>query len=155
MHAEALYTGIVKQAATRGVSRLIGIGSTLVVQQSLLQKHVGSMQIECYESTEIFLQHSSLNQFRDEYILLKGARIFSFERISQWLEQKVHQTVMEVNLTAMAHNLKAYQQHLLPSTKLMAMVKAFSYGSGSAEVARLLQFQKIDYLAVAYADEGV
>ncbi|TDO28760.1 bifunctional UDP-N-acetylmuramoyl-tripeptide:D-alanyl-D-alanine ligase/alanine racemase [Sediminibacterium goheungense] len=154
-HADELYAGIVKQAATRGISRLIGIGTTLVSQQSLLQKKAAGMLVECYESTAFFLQHASLNQFRDEYILLKGARIFSFERISQWLEQKVHQTVMEVNLTAMAHNLKAYQQHLRPSTKLMAMVKAFSYGSGSAEVARLLQFQKIDYLAVAYADEGV
>ena len=67
----------------------------------------------------------------------------------------MHQTVMEINLTAMIHNLKEYQQQLKPSTKLMAMVKAFSYGSGSAEVARMLQFHKVDYLAVAYADEGV
>jgi alanine racemase len=62
---------------------------------------------------------------------------------------------MEINLTAMLHNLKSYQQKLQPRTKVMAMVKAFSYGSGSVEVARLLEFHKVDYLAVAYADEGV
>jgi alanine racemase len=150
-----LYAGVVQQLVKRGVNRLIGIGSEILSQEPMLKKITGDIQIDCYDSTQTFLQTASLNQFRDEYILLKGARIFSFERISQWLEQKVHQTVMEVNLTAMAHNLKAYQQHLKPSTRLMAMVKAFSYGSGTAEVARILQFHKIDYLAVAYADEGV
>ncbi|MFZ6024224.1 MAG: bifunctional UDP-N-acetylmuramoyl-tripeptide:D-alanyl-D-alanine ligase/alanine racemase [Bacteroidota bacterium] len=153
--ADTLYTGILKQLVKRGVNRLIGIGSAMMAQESILKKMGADVQIDCYDSTQAFLQTASLNQFRDEYILLKGARIFSFERISQWLEQKVHQTVMEVNLTAMAHNLKAYQQRLKPSTRLMAMVKAFSYGSGTAEVARILQFHKIDYLAVAYADEGV
>jgi alanine racemase len=152
---EELYPAIVQQLAKRGVSRLIGIGSAITTQQTALANNAADIQIDCYDSTQTFLQTASLNQFRDEYILLKGARVFSFERISQWLEQKVHQTVMEVNLTAMAHNLKAYQQFLAPSTRLMAMVKAFSYGSGTAEVARILQFHKIDYLAVAYADEGV
>jgi alanine racemase len=108
-----------------------------------------------FASVEDFFHRVTQQQFRDEYILLKGARVFELERISAWLEQKVHQTVMEINLSAMVHNLKVYQQHLHPSTRLMAMVKAFSYGSGSDEVARLLQFHKVDYLAVAYADEGV
>jgi alanine racemase len=71
------------------------------------------------------------------------------------LEQKVHQTVLEINLNAIAHNLKEYQKHLQPSTKIMAMVKAFAYGSGSAEIAGILQYHKVDYLGVAYADEGV
>src|SRR4029078_10625707 len=71
------------------------------------------------------------------------------------LEEKLHQTVLEINLNAVAHNLRAYQQLLRPGVKLMAMVKAFSYGSGSFEIANLLQFHKVDYLAVAYADEGV
>lgn len=153
--AEELYTGILRQLMKRGVNRLIGIGSAITAQHPILEKITEAVQIDCYESTQTFLQTALLNQFRDEYILLKGARVFSFERISQWLEQKVHQTVMEVNLTAMVHNLKAYQQFLSPSTRLMAMVKAFSYGSGTAEVARILQFHKVDYLAVAYADEGV
>ncbi len=88
-------------------------------------------------------------------ILLKGARHFEFERISRRLEERIHQTLMEINLNAMAHNLKVYQGLLNPSTKIMAMVKAFGYGSGSAEVASVLQFNHVDYLAVAYADEGV
>ena len=87
--------------------------------------------------------------------MLKGARLFEFEQISHLLEQKVHQTVLEINLDAITHNLKAYQRQLQPGVKLMAMVKAFSYGSGSFEIANLLQFHKVDYLAVAYADEGV
>jgi alanine racemase len=73
----------------------------------------------------------------------------------QQLEQKVHQTVMEINLNSIVHNLKAYQAHLLPTTKVMAMVKAFAYGSGAAEIAGILQYQHADYLGVAYADEGV
>lgn len=153
--ADQLYPQIIQQLVQRGVNRVIGIGSVISAQQKKLESFYTDIQIDLYESTQSFLQTALLNQFRDEYILLKGARVFSFERISQWLEQKVHQTVMEVNLTAMIHNLKAYQQHLQPSTKVMAMVKAFSYGSGTAEVARILQFHKIDYLAVAYADEGV
>jgi Alr-MurF fusion protein len=158
--AKELYPFIVQQLCNRGVNRLIGIGSIITAHRSIIETTIREisgaiLQTSFYESTEQFLQTASLNQFKEEYILLKGARVFSFERISQWLEQKVHQTVMEVNLTAMVHNLKAYQQHLQPSTKLMAMVKAFSYGSGTAEVARILQFHKVDYLAVAYADEGV
>ncbi len=85
----------------------------------------------------------------------KGARVFELEEIGRLLEQKVHQTLLEIDLNAVAHNLKQYQQLLRPETKLMGMVKAFSYGSGSFEVANVLQFHKIDYLAVAYADEGV
>ena len=100
-------------------------------------------------------QTITTHSFKDEYILLKGGRAFNFERISKWLQQKTHQTVMEINLTALVHNLKEYQKHILPTTKTMAMVKAFSYGSGSAEIARVLQFHKVDYLAVAYADEGI
>src|SRR5204863_628660 len=88
-------------------------------------------------------------------ILLKGARVFEFEQLLPLLEQKVHQTVLEINLSAMLHNLQQYQQAVKPSTKIMAMVKAFSYGSGSFEIANLLQFHKVDYLAVAYADEGI
>lgn len=154
-----LYPMIIEKLERRGVQKFIGIGPVVSSYQNsleeLVQRSKNKTAISCYLSTTDFLARASLNQFRDEYVLLKGARIFSFERISQWLEQKVHQTVMEVNLTAMIHNLKVYQRFLQPSTKLMAMVKAFSYGSGSAEVARVLQFHKIDYLAVAYADEGV
>lgn len=157
---ELLYANVMKKISLRGVQNFIGIGPAIsaylkTMQETEEDRMNQKPKISSYISTAAFLEKASLNQFRDEYILLKGARIFSFEQISQWLEQKVHQTVLEVNLTAMIHNLKAYQQQLHPSTKLMAMVKAFSYGSGSAEVARILQFHKIDYLAVAYTDEGV
>jgi alanine racemase len=97
---------------------------------------------------------SSLH-FNDETILLKGARIFRFEKISHALEQKMHETILEINLNALRNNLKQYNQLLNKEVKLMAMVKAFSYGSGSYEIASLLQHANVDYLAVAYADEGV
>jgi alanine racemase len=101
------------------------------------------------------LKHLDSPSFQNEVILLKGARKFRFEVIGKFLEKKVHETVLEINLNAIAHNLKVYQSLLKPETKIMAMVKAFSYGSGSFEIANALQFHRVDYLAVAYADEGV
>jgi alanine racemase len=148
-----LYQSIAEQLKARGIGRLIGIGPGISRYGKLFTQE--GIPTTLYPSTGAFLQQAGTQQFRDEYILLKGARVFEFEKISHWLEQKVHQTVMEINLSAMARNLKTYQQHLRPSTKMMAMVKAFSYGSGSAEVASVLQFHKVDWLAVAYADEGV
>ena len=150
---EVLYKQVAAELQQRNIHRLIAIGEQLHQHQQLFDKAVA--QTTFFLSVEDFLQQTTTHHFKDEFILLKGARVFAFERISKWLEQKVHQTVMEINLSAMAHNLKAYQNYLQPSTKLMAMVKAFSYGSGTAEVARLLQFHKVDYLAVAYADEGI
>jgi Alr-MurF fusion protein len=86
---------------------------------------------------------------------LKGARMFGFERISKALQQKAHETVLEINLNALVHNLNYYRSRLKPETRIMVMVKAFSYGSGSFEISNILQFHRADYLAVAYADEGV
>lgn len=91
----------------------------------------------------------------NESILIKGSRRFEFEKIAKRLQERIHQTVMEINLNSLVHNLKVYQSLLNKKTKTMAMVKAFSYGSGSFEVANKMQFEGIDYLAVAYADEGV
>ncbi len=158
MREEALYNLVATELEQRNIHRLIGIGKNITAHQDVLKEAIPVTSF--FGSTDEFLEahatHSSTEpKFHNEFILLKGARVFSFERISSWLEQKVHQTVMEINLTSMVHNLKQYQEKLLPTTKLMAMVKAFSYGSGSVEVARLLQFYKVDYLAVAYADEGV
>jgi alanine racemase len=115
----------------------------------------GIRETEFFNSTAEFLQKFPAMHFYNESILLKGARLFEFEQISHLLEEKVHQTVLEINLNAITHNLNTYQQLLNPGVKLMAMVKAFSYGSGGFEIANLLQFHKVDYLAVAYADEGV
>ena len=86
---------------------------------------------------------------------MKGARLFGFEKISKVLQQKAHETVLEINLNSIIHNLNYYRSRLKPQTKIMAMVKATSYGSGSFEVANILQFHHVDYLAVAYSDEGV
>ncbi len=149
---ETLYQQIAIECKHRNIQRLIGIGETIFKYKTAFNS---IPQTEFFISTDSFLTQQSTHQFKNEFILLKGARIFSFERINNWLEQKVHQTVLEINLSAIAHNLKEYQKHLLPSTKLMAMVKAFSYGSGNAEIARVLQFHKVDYLAVAYTDEGI
>ncbi|MEK7255226.1 MAG: alanine racemase, partial [Bacteroidota bacterium] len=108
-----------------------------------------------FKTTAEFLEALPRLTFQNETILLKGARRFEFERIANRLSTKVHQTTLEINLGALLHNLRVYQSCLQPGTKMMAMVKASAYGSGSEEVAKLLEFQHVDYLGVAYADEGV
>ena len=147
------YDKVLEALLQRNVDTFIGIGPRLCSLHPFFKEALPHSFF--FPSVEEFIQQFSANRFRDEVILLKGARSFKFERISLLFEQKVHQTVLEVNLTAMIHNLKEYQTYLQPATKVMAMVKAFSYGSGSAEVARILQFQKVDYLSVAYADEAI
>ncbi|MGA3014108.1 MAG: bifunctional UDP-N-acetylmuramoyl-tripeptide:D-alanyl-D-alanine ligase/alanine racemase [Bacteroidales bacterium] len=134
----------------KGISRIIGIGNEI-------SKQAGQFQMEktFLKTTEEFFEWFPLSSLHDEAILLKGARIFGFERISRALQQKSHETILEINLDALVHNLNYYRSKLLPGTKTLAMVKAFSYGSGSFEIANLLQFHRVDYLAVAYADEGV
>ncbi|HVZ25140.1 MAG TPA: alanine racemase, partial [Sediminibacterium sp.] len=151
----AIYRQVAAQLAARSVKRLIGIGPAISRQAEQLISALPGTVCLFYPDTPFFLQALPGLVFREEYILLKGARTFAFERISAQLEEKVHQTVLEINLSAMAHNLKVYRNMLTPTTKLMVMVKAFSYGSGSGEVARLLQFHRVDYLAVAYTDEGI
>jgi Alr-MurF fusion protein len=134
--------------------RLIGVGEQLSAEASLFEKS-GIRDRLFFQDTEAFIQAMPAIGFRDETILLKGARVFGFERIDQMLSLQVHETQLEVNLDAMAQNLQQYQQLLQPATRIMAMVKAFSYGTGGFEIARLLEFHKVDFLGVAYADEGV
>lgn len=148
-----LYPEIATALQQKKVTRFIGIGSHLKNFAPVFEAICPNSSF--YNSTEAYLTAFHSNTFRDETVLIKGARVFSFERISALLEQKAHQTVLEINLNAIIHNLRQYQQLLQPSTKTMAMVKAFSYGSGSYEIANILQFHKVDYLAVAYADEGI
>ena len=148
-----LYMRVANMLYARQISRVITIGSLWAQHQSIIKNKIAVTQH--YKNTDDFVSQFSDTHFKDEAILLKGARAFAFEKIAALLQRKVHQTLMEINLTAMAHNLKQYQQQLKPGVKLMAMVKAFGYGSGGAEVAALVQFHKVDYLAVAYADEGV
>ena len=147
---DELYREIASMLVSRRITRLIGIGRDMV-------HHAGKfpMHKDFFPATDDFLQHFPVSSFQHETILLKGARIFEFEKISQVLQQKAHETVMEVNLDALVHNLNHYRSLLKPGTTVMAMVKAFSYGSGSYEIANVLQFHRVGYLAVAYADEGV
>jgi alanine racemase len=147
---EMLYSEVAAALHDRHVNRLIGIGP-------VISRHQGKFKIpvECYPDTADFLSHFKAESFQNETILVKGARVFEFEKIVALFGKKVHGTVLEVNLDALVHNLNFYRAKLQPETKLMVMVKAFAYGSGSYEIANLLQFHRVDYLAVAYADEGV
>ena len=147
------YIEVISMLQARNIERLITVGEQWILYQQSFKNKIAVTQQ--FNNTNSFIEQFNTNHFRNEAILLKGARIFSFEKIVAQLEKKVHQTVMEVNLNAIVHNLNEYKATLNKGVKLMAMVKAFAYGSGSAEVASLLQFHKIDYLAVAYADEGV
>jgi Alr-MurF fusion protein len=149
-----LYGYIANALKQKKIDRFIGIGPQLYRNRNVFES-VPALETKLYENLDAFRKDFYHLHFHSETILIKGARIFEFEHIVPLLEQKVHQTVLEINLSALLHNLRQYQQALQPSTKLMAMVKAFSYGSGSYEIANLLQFHKVDYLAVAYADEGV
>ncbi|MEO5910645.1 MAG: bifunctional UDP-N-acetylmuramoyl-tripeptide:D-alanyl-D-alanine ligase/alanine racemase, partial [Pelobium sp.] len=148
--ANELYQNVAQLLAHKGVDKFIGIGEELLSHQEYFK-----IKSWFYKSTDDFLENHDRQLFRNETILIKGARQFEFERISQVLTQKVHDTVLEINLNALTHNLNHYKSKLSPGVKLMAMVKAFAYGSGSDEIANLLQHNSVDYLAVAYADEGV
>lgn len=108
-----------------------------------------------FDSTSEFLRNTEAIRFANSTVLVKGARVFGFEQIVKTLQQKVHGTVLEINLDALTHNLNHYRAKLAAGTKTMVMVKAFAYGTGLNEVAKLLQFHRVDYLGVAYADEGV
>jgi Alr-MurF fusion protein len=146
---EVLYAEVGKAIAARGINRFIGIGEHIGRHQHLFP--AGS---DFYGSTDSFLSRLRPDDFHNEVVLVKGARVFAFEKIVQAFQQKVHGTVLEVNLDALVHNLNYYRSRLQPDTKVMVMVKAFAYGSGGYEIANLLQFHRVDYLAVAYADEG-
>ncbi|MGX5818515.1 bifunctional UDP-N-acetylmuramoyl-tripeptide:D-alanyl-D-alanine ligase/alanine racemase [Chitinophaga lutea] len=147
----SLYEEVAGMLEQKGVQKVIGIGKNISREKALFR----NLKSHFYANTEEFLAQVDTSEFQNESILVKGARVFQFERIGKLLEKKAHQTILEINLSAIAHNVKVYQGLLRAGTKLMAMVKAFAYGSGSYEIASLLQFHGVDYLAVAYADEGV
>lgn len=149
-NAAELYAEIAALLRQKKVDRLIGIGRDIATFADLF-----ALETSFYQSTQDFISHLPAIHFANETILIKGARRFGFERISKALTLKIHDTILEINLNALAENLQFYRSKLKPGVKTMAMVKAFSYGSGSFEIANLLQYQKVDYLAVAYADEGI
>ena len=147
---DQLYNEVSTLINQKGINNFIGIGGNLMSQK---QKFAENSKF--YHTTGDFLEHFSKEQFGNETILLKGSRSFEFERILKVFEEKVHETVLEINLNAMVDNLNYFRSKLNSGTRLVAMVKAFSYGSGGSEIANLLQYQRVDYLAVAFADEGV
>ncbi|PDS27087.1 bifunctional UDP-N-acetylmuramoyl-tripeptide:D-alanyl-D-alanine ligase/alanine racemase [Flavobacterium branchiophilum] len=144
-----LYLKVAQLLSGNQITRLIGIGKTIETLKPLFKQSV------FYESTETFLRAIKDMRFQNETILIKGARRFEFEKIVAALEEKTHETVLEINLNAISHNLNYYKTKLKPTTKLMAMVKAFGYGNGGFEIAKLLEHHKVDYLGVAFADEGI
>lgn len=146
---EELYEKVAEIVAAFDLERVIAIGG------ELREFGLKSKQVHYFETTSEFLQAIHQFPWRDRAVLLKGSRYFAFERIDRVLSLKRHETVLEVHLDRLVHNLNFYRSRLRQDQKLMVMVKAFAYGSGSEEVARVLQFHGVDYLAVAYADEGI
>lgn len=151
MAEQELYSQVSALIGQKGITKLIGIGDAL----SRNREQFEGMTTYFYATTEEFLRKHPLSDFESETILLKGARVFGFENIAKMLQRKLHETIMEVNLDAIVNNVNYYRSRIKPTTKLMAMVKASSYGAGKVEVANTLQFNHVDYLTVAYCDEGV
>jgi alanine racemase len=145
-----LYGEVAELVRKAKIDKFIGIGPALTGNSYLF-----SRDSLFYYSTEEFVHRFNADAFKNQTILLKGARKYEFEKIGKLLEQQVHQTVLEVNLDAIAHNINEFRRYLEPGTRIMAMVKAFAYGTGPAEIAGLLEYHRISYLGVAYADEGV
>lgn len=152
MGKEELYERVAQLLKKKKISRLIGLGSEIPVIRQYLPS---GFPCDFFPDSAAFLRSFSPLEFRDAAILIKGARVFQMESIARHLSLQSHNTALEINLDALSQNLAAFKSRLKPETRLMAMVKAAGYGSGSIEVARLLDFHHIDYLGVAYADEGV
>ena len=145
-----LYNSVASLVKQRNVNLFIGIGTAMQKYKPLFPKN--SL---FFTDTSEFIRNFRSLDFNQQIILVKGARKFTFERITSLLEKKVHETVFEINLNAMVHNLNVYRNKLKKGVKLMGMVKAFSYGAGSYEIAKVMEYNRVDYLTVAYADEGV
>lgn len=148
--ADELYQEIALLLKQKKIHRLIGVGKHISAHAVLFE-----LEKNFFKDTDEFLSNVGQLDFNHETILVKGARKFEFERVIKRLAQKIHDTVLEINLNALLSNLQSYKSKLAPGVKTMAMVKAFSYGSGSFEIANLLQHHKVDYLTVAYVDEGI
>ena len=146
---DELYARVSQLIIANKINRVIGIGETI--------SNYKTKFINCgtFKSTDDFIEAFDSLTFENETLLVKGARSFGFEKIVTLLEQKTHETVLEINLNAISHNLSYYKTKLKSTTKLMVMVKAFGYGNGGFEIAKLLEHLKVDYLGVAFADEGI
>ena len=146
----ALATRIRELVMKNKVDRFVGIGPVLTAYRDWFDSRA-----QFFASTDDFLAHFDVSQLQNEVILVKGARTFQFEKITRRIQRRVHGTIMEIDLGAIVHNLNFFRARIRPATKIMVMVKAFAYGSGSTEIANILQYHKINYLGVAYADEGI
>lgn len=147
---EELYLLVAELIKVREINKLIGVGEQICRFAHLFT----SVESYFYQTTEQLIQSDLLSASNREVILLKGSRKFQFELLSEQLELIAHETTLDVNLTALIDNLNYFRSKLKPETKVMCMVKAFAYGSGSVEIARILQHHRVDFLAVAVADEG-
>lgn len=145
-----LYANINKLLTTNNIHSLIAIGSNISQQQKSF-----TLPTDAYATTEEFLKKHPLHTLQNATVLLKGAREFTFEKIADKLKVKTHETKLEVNLTRLQHNIDVVKKSIGAKTKLMAMVKALGYGSGGYQVAKLLEYNRIDYLGVAYTDEAI
>ena len=149
--SEQLYAQVSDLCVKRGIQKFIGIGTELSAQADKIQ----IVDKQFFLDVQHFLTSDTFSSLRNELILLKGARSFGFDQITEQLEQKVHETILEVNLNAVVDNLNYYRSFLKPETKMVCMIKADAYGAGAVEIAKTLQDHRVDYLAVAVADEGV
>jgi alanine racemase len=146
---EELYSKVSELIVSNNISRVIGIGETISEFKDKFENCI------TFNSTAEFVSNFENFDFGNETILIKGARSFEFEEIVYLLEEKTHETVLEINLNAISYNLNFFKSKLKPSVKIMLMVKAFGYGNGGLEIAKLLEHHKVDYLGVAFADEGI
>lgn len=146
-----LYYQVAQLLQDKGINRIIGIGKQLADHAAIFQP----LNAHFYSSVEALLNSKLLHSLREELVLAKGARDSGLEKITSQLQQKVHSTVLEVDLDAISHNLSVFQDKLNKKTKMMVIVKALAYGSSSFAIAHLLQHHCVDYIAVAYADEGI
>ena len=153
MEPHTLYSQLANLLEQRGVNNLFVVGGIISAHMDCFAGL--PIRARFFPNTEALLQDGILNTLKHQLILIKGARSFHFERITDRLEKKVHETILEVNLSAIVKNLNYYRSFLKPETKMVCMVKADAYGAGAVEVAKTLQDQNVDYLAVAVADEGV
>ncbi|CDC58002.1 putative uncharacterized protein [Phocaeicola coprophilus CAG:333] len=147
--SKLLYRQVADLVHSRGVDRIIGVGEEISAYASRFE-----IEKQFFRSTNELLASGVLSGLRNEVVLIKGARVFHFDDITDVLELKVHETILEINLNALTANLNYYRNKLKPETKMVCMVKASAYGAGSFEVAKTLEDQRVDYLAVAVADEG-
>ncbi len=147
---KVLYKKLGNLVATSNIERVIGIGSKI---STYFAEYMPMAKF--FKNTTEFIESKLIHEFENEAVLIKGAREFEFEKISEVLQQKTHRTVLEISLEALENNLNYFRSLLKPETKILIMVKAFSYGSGSYEIAHFLEHQRVDYLGVAFTDEGV